>query len=160
MKAASVKYILLIDRQLSIQQNSWHRLCLRAAVIDPIFQSDNYQMARKLLDAAVLRQEAIASNIANSETPGYHRLDIAPDFAQQLKSRIAAGNFAANADQIRPQLAEDLTARSLRPDGNTVEIERELLAMNHNAVQHEYLTELISGNLKQLRMAITGRSTG
>jgi flagellar basal-body rod protein FlgB len=129
-------------------------------VIDPIFQSDNYQMARKLLDAAVLRQEAIASNIANSETPGYHRLDIAPDFAQQLKSRIAAGNFAANADQIRPQLAEDLTARSLRPDGNTVEIERELLAMNHNAVQHEYLTELISGNLKQLRMAITGRSTG
>ena len=128
-------------------------------MIDPIFQSDNYQMARKLLDAAVLRQEAISSNIANAETPGYHRLDIAPDFAQQLKSRIAAGDFAANADQIKPQLAEDLTARSLRPDGNTVEIERELLAMNHNAVQHEYLTELISGNLKQLRMAITGRST-
>jgi flagellar basal-body rod protein FlgB len=127
-------------------------------VIDPIFQSDNYQMARKLLDAAVLRQEAISSNIANAETPGYHRLDIAPDFAQQLKSRIAAGDFAANADQIKPQLAEDLTARSLRPDGNTVEIERELLAMNHNAVQHEFLTELISGNLKQLRMAITGRS--
>jgi len=136
----------------------WHLLCLVASVIDPIFQSDNYQMARKLLDAAVLRQEAISSNIANAETPGYHRLDIAPDFAQQLKSRIAAGDFAANADQIKPQLAEDLTARSLRPDGNTVEIERELLAMNHNAVQHEYLTELISGNLKQLRMAITGRS--
>jgi flagellar basal-body rod protein FlgB len=128
-------------------------------VIDPIFQSDNYQMARKLLDAAVLRQEAISSNIANAETPGYHRLDIAPDFAQQLKSRMAAGDFAANADQIKVHLAEDLTARSLRPDGNTVEIERELLAMNHNAVQHEYLTELISGNLKQLRMAITGRSS-
>jgi len=128
-------------------------------VIDPIFQSDGYQMARKLLDAAVLRQEAISSNIANAETPGYHRLDIAPDFAQQLKSRIAAGDFAANADQLTPILAEDLTARSLRPDGNTVEIERELLAMNHNAVQHEYLTEIISGNLKQLKMAITGRST-
>ena len=128
-------------------------------VIDPIFQSDNYQIARKLLDAAVLRQEAIASNIANAETPGYHRLDVAPNFAQQLKSRIAAGDFAANADQISPQLAEDLTARSMRPDGNTVEIERELLAMNHNAVQHEFLTEMISGNLKQLRMAITGRSS-
>jgi flagellar basal-body rod protein FlgB len=47
----------------------------------------------------------------------------------------------------------------MRPDGNTVEIERELLAMNNNAVQHEYLAELISGNLKQLKMAITGRST-
>jgi flagellar basal-body rod protein FlgB len=128
-------------------------------VIDPIFQSDNYQMARKLLDAAVLRQEAIASNIANAETPGYHRLDVAPDFAQQLKARVAAGDFAAHAAEIRPHLAEDPSARSMRPDGNTVEIERELLAMNHNAVQHEYLTEMISGNLKQLKMAITGRSS-
>lgn len=129
-------------------------------MIDPIFHSDNYQLARKLLDAAVLREEAIASNIANVETPGYHRLDIAPDFAQQLKNRIAAGDFAANADRLKPQLAEDLTARSLRPDGNTVEIERELMAMNENAVQHEFLTEVISGNLKQLRLAITGHSAG
>lgn len=127
-------------------------------MIDPIFQSDNYQLARKLLDAAVLRQDAIASNIANAETPGYHRLDIAPDFAQQLKTRMAAGDFATTADRIAPRLSEDLTARSIRPDGNTVEIERELLAMNQNAVQHEYLTELISSNLKQLKMAITGRS--
>ena len=37
------------------------------------------------------------------------------------------------------------------------DIENELLAMNRNAVEHEYLTELISGNLKQLRLAITGR---
>lgn len=129
-------------------------------MIDPIFHSDNYQLARKLLDAAVLREEAIASNIANAETPGYHRLDIAPDFAVQLKNRMAAGDLAANADRIRPQLAEDLTARSLRPDGNTVEIERELIAMNENAIQHEFLTEIISGNLKQLRLAITGHSSG
>jgi flagellar basal-body rod protein FlgB len=128
-------------------------------MIDPIFQTDNYQLARKLLDAAVLRQEAIASNIANAETPGYHRLDVAPDFAQQLKNRMESGDFAATSDDLKPQLAEDVTARSMRPDGNTVEIERELLAMNHNAVQHEFLTELVSGNLKQLRMAISGRTS-
>ncbi|MEO7598442.1 MAG: flagellar basal body protein, partial [Opitutus sp.] len=57
-----------------------------------------------MLDAAVLRGEAIASNIANAETPGYHRLDIAPDFASQLKSRVAAGNFAGNAETLKPQL--------------------------------------------------------
>lgn len=128
-------------------------------MIDPIFQSDNYHIARKMLDAAVLRQEAISSNIANAETPGYRRLDVSADFAQQLKSRVAAGKFGASANEIKPHLAEDLTARTQRPDGNTVEIERELLAMNHNAVQHEYLTELISGNLKQLKMAITGRAS-
>ncbi len=127
-------------------------------MIDPIFQTDNYQLARKLLDASALRHEAIATNIANAETPGFRRLDIAPDFAVQLKSRVEAGNFGRNSDTIRPALSEDQTARSVRPDGNTVEIERELLAMNRNAVEYEFLTEVVSRNIKQLKMAITGRS--
>ncbi len=126
-------------------------------MIDPIFQTDNYQLARKLLDAAVLRQEAIATNVANAETPGFRRLDVAPDFATQLKTRMAAGDFARNAGVLEPALTEDQTARSVRPDGNTVDIERELLAMNRNAVEHEFLTEIVSGNIKQLKLAITGR---
>lgn len=126
-------------------------------MIDPIFQTDNYQLARKLLDAAVLRQEAIATNIANAETPGYRRLDLNADFATQLKARVAAGDFARNADLVRPQLTEDPTARSVRPDGNTIELERELLAMNRNAVEYEFLTDMVSNNIKQLKLAITGR---
>ncbi len=126
-------------------------------MIDPIFQTDNYQLARKLLDAAVLRHEAIATNVANAETPGFRRLDLAPDFAVQLKARMAAGDFAATAGSIRPHLAEDQTARSIRPDGNTVEIERELLVMNRNAVEYDYLSEVVSSNIKQLKLAITGR---
>ena len=126
-------------------------------MIDPIFQTDNYQLARKLLDASVLRQEAIATNIANAETPGFRRLDVAPDFATQLKARMASGDFARTADMVRPTLSEDQTARSVRPDGNSVEIERELMAMNRNLVEHEYLAEIVSGNIKQLKMAITGR---
>ena len=127
-------------------------------MIDPIFQTDNYQLARKLLDAASLRQEAIATNIANAETAGFRRLDLAPDFAVQLKARLAAGDFATTSDSLKPQLAEDQTARSVRPDGNTVEIERELLAMNRNAVEFDYLSEIVSGNLKQLKLAISGRT--
>lgn len=127
-------------------------------MIDPIFQTDNYQLARKLLDVAVLRQEAISTNVANAETPGFRRLDVSPDFATQLKARMASGDFAQTADSLKPQLAEDQTARSVRPDGNTVEIERELLAMNKNAVEYDYLSEVVSGNLKQLRLAITGHS--
>ncbi len=126
-------------------------------MIDPIFQTDNYQLARKLLDASVLRHEAIASNIANVETAGFRRLDIAPDFASQLKARMAAGDFGRTSDGIRPTLTEDQTARSVRPDGNTVELERELLVMNRNLVEHDYLSEIVSSNIKQLKLAITGR---
>jgi flagellar basal-body rod protein FlgB len=127
-------------------------------MIDPIFQNGNYQMARKLMDVAVLRQEAISTNIANAETGGFRRLDIAPDFAVQLRARVAAGDVGKTVDTLRPQLAEDQTARSVRPDGNTVEIERELLAMNRNAVEYDYLSEVVSGNLKQLKLAISGRT--
>lgn len=126
-------------------------------MVDPIFQSDNYVLARKLLDAAVVRHEAIAANIANAETPGYHRMDVAPDFAEQLKARLAAGELAVAAPEISPRLAEDPAARSIRPDGNSVELETELLAMNRNAVEHEFLTQIVSNNIKQLKMAITGR---
>jgi flagellar basal-body rod protein FlgB len=126
-------------------------------MVDPIFQSDNYQVARKLLDAAALRQEAIASNIANAETPGYRRLDLSRDFADQLRSHVRAGDLD-RAAEMRPRLVEDTHARTVRPDGNTVEIENELLAMNRNSVEYEFLTEVVSRNIKQLKLAITGRS--
>jgi flagellar basal-body rod protein FlgB len=124
-------------------------------MIEPIFQTENYQLARKLVDVAALRQEAIASNVANSETPGYRRLDVAPAFEQQLKAQMASGGMAS-ASSLQPQLAEDPSAHSTRPDGNNVEIEGELLAMNKNAVEYDYLTQVVSSNLKQLKVAITG----
>jgi len=128
-------------------------------MIDPIFQTDNYQLARKLLDASVLRQEAIATNIANAETPGFRRLDLAPDFATQLKSRLASGDFATTSDTLQPRLSEDLTARTVRPDGNSVELEHELVEMDRNAIEHDYLSEVVTYNIKQLKMAITGHSS-
>jgi flagellar basal-body rod protein FlgB len=126
-------------------------------MIDPIFQSDNYQLARKLLDASVLRHEAIASNIAHVDTPGYRRLDLSPDFAAELRRRLDSGDLKTTADTLKPALIEDPRARIVRPDGNTIELEQELLELNRNTVEHEYLTELVSRNIKQMKLAITGR---
>ncbi len=131
---------------------------LNKGMIDPLFQTDNYQLARKLLDASVMRQEAIATNIANAETPGFRRIDLAPDFAVQLKARMAAGDFGKTSNSIRPQLVEDANARSVRPDGSTVEIERELMQMNRTAVEYDYLSEIVSNNIKRLKTAISGRN--
>jgi flagellar basal-body rod protein FlgB len=143
-----------------LEKHLWklaHALQNAGHMIAPIFQSDNYQLARKLLDAAVLRQDAIATNIANAETPGYRRLDVSADFASRLKEQLASGDLKRGTTDVRPTLAEDSTARSVRPDGNTVAMERELMALNRNAVEHEFLSEIVSGNIKQLRLAITGR---
>ena len=127
-------------------------------MIDPIFQSDGtYQLATKLLDAAALRQQAIASNMANLETPGYRRVDVSSDFDSRLKASCEAGGFPTSAAALEPTLTEDPNARAIRPDGNNVEIEHELLAMNQSSVEYEYLTNLVSSNIKQLKMAIAGQ---
>lgn len=130
-------------------------------MIEPVANSLNYQLARKLLDASVLRHEAIAGNIANAETPGFRRLDVSADFRSALKAQFSAGATPAPASisALEPRLAEDPTVRSVRADGNSVELETELLAMSTNRVEHEFLTDLVSRHIKQLRVAISGRTS-
>ena len=129
-------------------------------MIDAIFQSDtNYQLARKLLDAAALRQDAIAANIANAETPGYRRVDVSPDFATQLKASLLDGNLADATANLSPTIAVDQQARAVKPDGNNVEIEHELMAMNKNSIDYEFLSDVLTTNIKQIKMAITGQAS-
>lgn len=126
-------------------------------MISPLSQSTNFALASKLLDATALRQEAIATNIANAETPGFRRLDLNPDFAAELKARFESGGRPADIAQVQVGLTPDDNARSMRRDGNTVEIEKEMLEMNRNTVAYEFLTDYVSSSFKSLRFAITGR---
>jgi flagellar basal-body rod protein FlgB len=129
-------------------------------MITPVGNNANYVLAQRLLDMATLRQEAIAGNIANSETPGYRRHDVSAEFRDALRAQFAGGATPdlSTLSQIRPQLAPDVAARSVRPDGNSVDLEHELMEMSRNRVEHEFLAEYIGGHIKQLRMAITGRT--
>lgn len=124
-------------------------------MIDRLFASPTYDASKHLLDAAALRQEALASNLANAETPGYKRIDLERSFATEFAAKLKAGDVASAPT---PKVVEDSTANSQRTDGNTVEVDKELLAMGKNGAEFETLTEFVSGSLKQIRMAITGRS--
>ena len=57
-------------------------------MIEALFSQPNYLAAKKTLDAVVLRQEAIANNIANLETPGYKRIDVSASFNEQLQTAL------------------------------------------------------------------------
>ncbi len=124
-------------------------------MIERLFSSSNYLAAKQMLDAASLRQEAIANNIANIETPGYKRMDLQKDFAEQFASHVRGGTLK---QAPAPSLVEDSRSTSLRKDGNNVELDKELLAMSKNGLEYEAMTEFVSGSLRQLRMAITGRT--
>jgi flagellar basal-body rod protein FlgB len=124
-------------------------------MIDALFNQPNYVATKKMLDVAVLRQEAIASNLSNLETPNYKRVDVAPSFEAQLSQAVKSGDPTQIAT-LEPRLAVDASAISGRSDGNTVSLEDELLKMNQNTFEDAMETQLISGSLAKMRLAITG----
>ena len=127
-------------------------------MIDALFNQPGYLAAKKALDAVALRQTAIASNIANLETPGYKRLDVAASFNAELQ-RACAARDPQQIAALKPVLEVDPNAAAVSPDGNTVCLEDELLKMNQNSLANTLETQLISTNLYRLKMAITGNVT-
>ncbi len=127
-------------------------------MIDALFNQPDYLAAKKQLDAIALRQDAIASNIANLETPGYKRLDVAPAFNSELE-RACAARDPEQIAALKPELAVDTNASAVCPDGNTVNLESELLEMNKNSLAGTLQTQLVTTDFYRLRMAITGKSS-
>jgi flagellar basal-body rod protein FlgB len=125
-------------------------------MIDALFNQTNYVATKRMLDMSVLRQEAIASNLENLETPGYKRLDVNPSFNEEL-TRALSSSDSANLTQLKPTLMVDATAVGNTRDGNTVQLESEMMQLMQNSVAHNVETQLITGKLLQMRLAITGR---
>jgi flagellar basal-body rod protein FlgB len=125
-------------------------------MIDALFNQPSLQAARAMMDVTAMRHEAIASNLANLETPNYKRLDVSPAFESELKQAIASGN-TEQLQGMRPSLEADQSASSTNRDGNSVVLEDELLALNQNTLAHQLETQMITGSLLKLRLAITGR---
>ena len=124
-------------------------------MIEALFESKNYQASKKLMDMTVLRQEAIAANLANAQTPGYKRVDVDGDFESAFKDALQAGR----SDQIQrmdAKLAVDKATPVNDATGNTVDIEKEMVHLSENQIQHQLETRMIGGRLARLRMAIKG----
>jgi flagellar basal-body rod protein FlgB len=126
-------------------------------MIEKLFSSDNYAMTKSMMDVAAARHNALASNIANVETAGYRRVDVSKTFLQELQSQFQSGEGVNPTS--KPAIEADATARSIRADGNNVELDHELLQMGSNEMQYEMLADFVSGSLARLKTAITGRVT-
>jgi flagellar basal-body rod protein FlgB len=126
-------------------------------MIDALFTNSDYVAAKKMLDVTLLRHEAIASNLANVETPNYKRLDVSATFETQLQQAVAGQN-SEEIGSLQPQLAVDTSAVTGRMDGNTVQLETEMLKLDENTVENGVDTQVVNYSLGQLRMAITGKS--
>jgi flagellar basal-body rod protein FlgB len=88
------------------------------------------------------RQEVIASNIANADTPGYQTRDLSPpaDFSSALSD-------AGGALGQSPGLAS-------RNDGNNVSMDREARLLAENSLKFNLATQMLRSQIKGIRSAI------
>lgn len=122
------------------------------------------------------RQEILASNIANADTPQYKARDI--DFATAMTHALqqsgagqhtgnTAGGLQTTSTNHFPASASNGMAGSNEPlfrpiiqgsvDGNTVDMDAERNAYVDNAVRYEASLTMISGQIKKMLSAISGQ---
>ena len=124
-------------------------------MIEKLFSSPSYDGSKVLMDVAVMRQEIFASNLGNIETPGFKRLEVSKDFNKVFADAMKANKVSSVQ---APGVVKDLDSPSQRKDGNNVVLQDELLAMGKNGSEYEALVDFVSGSMRTLKMAITGRT--
>jgi flagellar basal-body rod protein FlgB len=123
---------------------------------EALFGSVNYLAEKRSLDVCVERQRALASNIANLETPGFRRLDVSSQFRTQLSEAVRRQDDST-LNTLRPAATVDTSAPARTPDGNSVNLTDELIAMQDNGLEHSLHVQMISARMSRLRSAISGR---
>jgi flagellar basal-body rod protein FlgB len=103
----------------------------------------------RALSGASLRQQAIAQNLANVNTPGYRRQDV--DFASALHAAWDQGTH--KVETVAPTVQVDQSA-VMRADGSSVDIDTEAAAQSKNGLQYEAVSAVIKTRTAILRSAI------
>ena len=129
-------------------------------------QADRLQM--ESLAHRQRRSQVIGANIANAETPGFRALGY--DFEDQLQELGEQNNplgvrvsdprhkqhaFTSADGTIRPEVYVQAT-ESVGNDGNTVDLDREMVTLSQNQILYRSAVESISRKIGLLKYAING----
>lgn len=124
-----------------------------------------FSFQQKAMGLRAQRQQVLASNIANADTPNYKARDF--DFSSALKEALSGRGASdlklantsprhlpgAAGSTVRLQYRQE-TQSSV--DGNTVDMDVERAQFAENAVQFEASMTFVSGRFKTLLAAVQG----
>lgn len=128
---------------------------------------DYINVLDKAADAAWLRNDAIANNIANADTPGYKRQDVA--FETELKKALRTAKYGgtrdsrdtldkvvANVDyrKLDARPYTDNSGYSYRLDGNNVDPDAEGVYLAENQLWYQGLMQSINDEFTNLKMVM------
>lgn len=118
---------------------------------------DYINVLDKAADASWLRNEAISNNIANVDTPGYKRQDVA--FEVELEKALGMNRYvsmdekvsSANNSRLEARPYTDYANYSYRLDGNNVDIENENVYLAENQLKYQGLLTSITQEFTNLQ---------
>ncbi|MDA8138519.1 MAG: flagellar basal body rod protein FlgB [Desulfobacteraceae bacterium] len=126
-------------------------------------------VAERALNLRSRRHELILSNIANADTPNYKAFDLmveealakqAPqqnqvELRQTDPNHIPAGGIAWTENPV-PQKIEISPQATLRGDGNTVDMDREMSSLAANQLKYRASSQILSKKFQSIHNAIQG----
>lgn len=133
-------------------------------MLDQLTSGLNFQSKALLLRSQ--RQQVLASNIANADTPGYVARDF--DFAKALQTAARGASGAAvgttdarhlrlgQAGPLNPELGYAVQTQPSQ-DGNSVDLDRERANFVDNSIRYESTLRFINGHVKTMLSAISGQ---
>lgn len=110
-----------------------------------------FNLMRQMMAAGHVRHQVVSHNLANVNTPGFHRQDVA--FEEQLGAMLRAGN---DATLIKPRVFE-VEGLPERADGNNVDVDREIGELNKNSLLYQTWSQIMASRISMMRSAIGGQ---
>lgn len=111
------------------------------------------------------RQQVLAENVANADTPGYRAMDLkAPTFQDHLKGPAVSSVSALRTHNVH--FAARLSAPDsgfqgdesegweITPEGNAVVLEEQMLKVTENQFDYQLASTLYQRSLGLIRMAV------
>jgi flagellar basal-body rod protein FlgB len=119
-----------------------------------------FPLMEDLLTRTSKRQQALASNVANLDTPGYHSKDFS--FDEQLASITMSTTSGAHITPLENTARAHMyeVDNPEKQNGNNVNLEREMTEITKNGLQYITMVQYLNQKIKTLRSAITGGGQG
>ncbi|MCR4787635.1 MAG: flagellar basal body rod protein FlgB [Lachnospiraceae bacterium] len=121
---------------------------------------DYVNVLGKTADAAWQRNDVLANNIANVNTPGYKRQDI--NFEEQLRRALGNSRYESVDSKVAhlshaelvPRVFVDAANFSYRLDGNNVDVDTEGVELASNQIKYNGLVDSIQQEFSNLKMVM------
>lgn len=128
---------------------------------------NHVNLMEKSLDAMSLRQEVIANNIANADTPNYksQHVEFETIFQQAIEDQSgfkmktsSPGHITISTNdplEVNPLVVSE-TWHTMRMDGNNVDPDQEMTDLAMNTIRMNLTMQQVNDELRRLKTAITG----